>query len=481
MSTEEPICVLIGALGGQGGGLLTDWMVSAAVAAGYQAQSTSIPGVAQRTGATTYYFELYPQREPPAAPVFSLFADVDGVDLMVALEPAEAGRALSRGLVTSKTLVIVCTDRVYSVAEKTPAGDGRVEISAVTEALASRARKVISFANPLNSTLSLNGLMLGAICGTGVLPLDAAQFSRAIQERGIAVQANLTAFERGLTLASENGTPTAPEPVPVFAPVPSEFAASLDKFPRSLRALVGHALARLIDYQDRAYAELYQMRLERVLDVERATGGEVRGYALSHIVARRLATWMSYEDVPRVAQLKTRPGRIARIRTEVGAQPHEPLEIVDYLKPSRREFQDLLPAWLSWIVPKTAKLERGVPIHLHTTSPTGFAKLKMLAAMRRMRRATDRFKREQAAIENWLGAVVESAAKDYELACQVAELAMWARGYGKIRTRGLLEIERLTKDWSHRLGRDGAEAKTVLARSLFAARHDPHAACRPSA
>ena len=49
--------ILIAALGGEGGGVLSGWTLTAIRNAGYLAQSTSIPGVAQRTGATTYYIE----------------------------------------------------------------------------------------------------------------------------------------------------------------------------------------------------------------------------------------------------------------------------------------------------------------------------------------------------------------------------------------------------------------------------------------
>ena len=56
----RPISILIAALGGEGGGVLTDWIVAAASQLGFPVQSTSIPGVAQRTGATTYYIELVP-------------------------------------------------------------------------------------------------------------------------------------------------------------------------------------------------------------------------------------------------------------------------------------------------------------------------------------------------------------------------------------------------------------------------------------
>ena len=60
--SDRPITILICALGGEGGGVLSEWLVEAALQAGYPVQSTSIPGVAQRTGATTYYVEIFPVR-----------------------------------------------------------------------------------------------------------------------------------------------------------------------------------------------------------------------------------------------------------------------------------------------------------------------------------------------------------------------------------------------------------------------------------
>ncbi|MBS0343923.1 MAG: indolepyruvate oxidoreductase, partial [Proteobacteria bacterium] len=60
MDRTQPITLLVCALGGEGGGVLTEWLIEAARTSGHAAQSTSIPGVAQRTGATTYYVEVFP-------------------------------------------------------------------------------------------------------------------------------------------------------------------------------------------------------------------------------------------------------------------------------------------------------------------------------------------------------------------------------------------------------------------------------------
>ena len=54
--TNQPISILIAALGGEGGGVLGEWIVAAAQRAGLPVQATSVPGVAQRTGATSYAF-----------------------------------------------------------------------------------------------------------------------------------------------------------------------------------------------------------------------------------------------------------------------------------------------------------------------------------------------------------------------------------------------------------------------------------------
>ena len=65
--TKKPVTLLIAAMGGEGGGVLMNWIVNAAIAKGFPVQATSVPGVAQRTGATTYYIELLPAALPSAS------------------------------------------------------------------------------------------------------------------------------------------------------------------------------------------------------------------------------------------------------------------------------------------------------------------------------------------------------------------------------------------------------------------------------
>ncbi|MBC7600047.1 MAG: indolepyruvate oxidoreductase, partial [Polaromonas sp.] len=123
------ISLLICAQGGEGGGVLTEWLVDIARASGYAAQSTSIPGVAQRTGATTYYLEVFPV---PLAelkgkrPVFSLNPVPGALDGLVSSELLETARQVGNGMASpARTLVISSSSRTLTTAERMVPGDGR--------------------------------------------------------------------------------------------------------------------------------------------------------------------------------------------------------------------------------------------------------------------------------------------------------------------------------------------------------------------
>jgi hypothetical protein len=115
---DKPISIAILAMGGQGGGVLSDWIVSIAESQGWAAQSTSVPGVAQRTGATIYYVEMMPPLNG-LRPVFSLMPTPGDVDIVLAAEFMEAGRAILRGFVNPKQTVLIASNhRSYAVVEK---------------------------------------------------------------------------------------------------------------------------------------------------------------------------------------------------------------------------------------------------------------------------------------------------------------------------------------------------------------------------
>ena len=117
MSAPEVIKLAILAVGGQGGGVLTGWLVALAEANGWRVQSTVVAGVAQRTGATIYYLEMAAAGE--RTPVFALAPAAGDVDILIAAELMEAGRAVMRGFVTpDRTTLIASTHRTHAVSEK---------------------------------------------------------------------------------------------------------------------------------------------------------------------------------------------------------------------------------------------------------------------------------------------------------------------------------------------------------------------------
>ena len=200
-TTPQPIKIAILAMGGEGGGVLADWLVNLGEAHGWIAQTTSVPGVAQRTGATIYYVEIYPEAQAQAdggQPVLALMPLPGDVDVVLCSELMEAGRAVQRGLVTpDRTTLLASTHRVYSIAEKSAMGDGRVDSTQLLAHAQRAAKRFVRFdmaqaAEQSGSVIS--AVLFGALAGTGVLPFSRAQFEATIERGGVGVKPSLRAF-----------------------------------------------------------------------------------------------------------------------------------------------------------------------------------------------------------------------------------------------------------------------------------------------
>lgn len=445
MSGDRPIALLIAALGGEGGGVLTDWIVRAAMRSDLPVQSTSLPGVAQRTGATTYYIEVFPQSHQDLGgrrPVLGLYPVAGAIDLMVATELVEAGRAMRDGFVSpERTTLIAATHRVYATIEKMAMGDGRFAVGPVIEAARRMPAAAILF-DPRGDTvargLPLNAILLGAVAGSGKLPIATEAFAGSIRESRIAVEANLAGFDLGLRLAS--GEVMLPGPQSPAVPLaaadawPADLAEALNALPASVSEIAAPGIQRLLDYQDADYARLYMTRLSGL-------AADVRDQAALREAARYLALWMAYEDIVRVADLKSRPDRYRRLRSEVGAGTGESLRVVEHFSPGVEEVSALLPPGLGrrlyqWAARRGLLDRLSVSMHVESTSLTGYWRLRLLAGLRRWRRRTWRFAEEQALIERWLAAVRAAGAVDPPLAREVAECARLVKGYGYTHRRG---------------------------------------------
>jgi indolepyruvate ferredoxin oxidoreductase beta subunit len=446
MTTSRPIAMLIAALGGEGGGVLTDWIVAAAAAQGFPVQSTSIPGVAQRTGATTYYIEIMPATLAALGgkrPVLALTPSSGDVDVVLASELMEGARAIGNGLVTpDRTALIASTHRSYAIAERMAMGDGRYDAGRMTKAIENHAQRHMLFdmaAVAKDTGAMINAVMLGALAAARVLPIPAQAFEEAIRHDGKAVDANLRGFRAGLAAATAAAARAAEDGKRRHGTVRSIAALEAEAnaiMPASAMPIVIEGLRRTAAYQDATYAGLYFDRLKAICEADdRAdTGGR-----LIRETARQLAVRMTFEDVVRVAEAKIAPERFARIRQELGLKDGEPFRIVDFLKPGLEEFCQILPPRLAQRVLALAERRGWRPhfgMEIESTSLSGYLRFWALAKLRRLRPRGHRYAQEQAAIAAWLALVVEAAHLSADVAIEVAECARLIKGYGDTWQRG---------------------------------------------
>ena len=429
--------------------MLSEWIVEAAALDGYRAHGTSIPGVAQRTGSTTYYVELLADRAATEDPAFSLYPVPGALDVLLAPEYLEVARMIEAGFVSPGRTTVVCsTHRLYTIHEKTATGRAiypRERLDALARASARRLIAFDALALARECSTEVNAVLLGALAGSGALPISMEAYRKAIESRGVAVASNLKGFDIGLPLSSAgDATPTAGSVGTMTASSANEgvwgkrdgspntktdFAADLSALPAVMRPVVDHALPRLLDYQDAPYARRYLARLAPFAAHEQ----------VGAIVARHLATWMTYEDAIRVAQAKTRAARFARIRDETRAGDAV-IEVTDYLKPDLDEIWGILPDRL--VAPFARWAERRWPHgrptlgqHVRTTTVSGYLRVWLLARLRVLRPISWRARVENEWIDRWLAGVARALAWDEGLASEVAQLARLVKGYGDVRRR----------------------------------------------
>ncbi|MBU4610914.1 indolepyruvate oxidoreductase subunit beta family protein [Achromobacter sp. GG226] len=537
----RPVSILVAALGGEGGGVLSDWIVTAATYLDYPVQSTSVPGVAQRTGATTYYLEIFPvaRRELGGRePVLSLTPNPGDVTLVAASELVEAGRMLQAGYVDpGRTTLVASTHREYSVAEKSAMGDGRYDVERILRTARDQAH------TPLLLDLAtvaarhrtiINTVLFGVMAGSGALPLSREACEHAIREAGKAVDTSLAGFAAGFALAQEalaapparvapghvaqtppaqadtlvatavrrpDATPAAGaagEPGPTAdaaghgaavdarrdetaatrgraqgtpssstAVAPAHARARIAALPAELNDIVSAGAAQTLDYQGKRYTDRYLDRVERLLAAEQAAAAPTLD--VTRETARYLALWMTYEDVIRVADLKTRRTRLARVRREVGAREDEPVRVTEFLKPGLDEICSVLPtrpaAWLRRRLAHKAHA-LNVGLHVRTSSVSGFALLCALRSLRPLRPRTSRFAAEQAMIDRWLGAVQAALARSPALALELALCGNLVKGYGDTSERGHRNLTAILEDAEQRTG----DAPDMLAQRVATAR-----------
>lgn len=443
----QPTRLLIAAMGGEGGGVLAGWLTQAALDSGLWVQRTSVPGVAQRTGATTYYLEFLP-KTGAQRPVMALHPAPGRVDVLVATELLEAMRMVQAGFVTpDRTALIASTHRTYTVDEKSAMSDGRLDPEPMIATCRQFSRKAMvqDLAQiALRDQCHLNSVVMGVLAGSDLLPIPEEASRAAVLSSKRASEANLRGYEAGLALArtpdpvpdlrgSARGAKPASAPAPQAAALPP--SPETQFLPPETAGLAAEGMRRLTDYQDAAYAQTYLGHLRRFADHPAATPRVLAE------LARHMALRMSYEDTHRVAELKLRQARLSRVRAEAKARPGDIIDVAEYMKPGPEEIFGMLPQHLGERL--LAMSERrgwgklSFPMRVKTTRFSGFIRLKALAYAKRWRPRSLRHAQEMAWLDLWLGHIAKALDQAPEAALQIVETAPLVRGYGSTYKRGL--------------------------------------------
>ena len=460
-STSQPIKMVAAALGGEGGGVFTNWVIDVAQANNWLCQTTSLAGVAQRTGATIYYLELFPRADAGGKqPVLSLFPARGDIDITITSEIAEAGRMIERGFVSKdKTTLISSSHRVYGISEKSDLGDGSIDASVLLGLAKRYAKHFVHYdmeqlANTHQSVIS--SVMLGALAASDALPFDKASYEVAIRQSRKSVENNLSAFNASFERAREpvsiveSFDPGQTDAVFVFPKAHTEQGKALFKlaqtFEPCLHEILYHAIKKMVDYQDAAYAGQYLDQLESIGKLDNGKSN----FLLSRHVARYLALWMCYEDIPRVAQLKTRVARGDSIREEVRAEDQQILYVAEYFRPRVEEVCAMLPVKMASAILNNRIMFGFINFFmggrkLRTDSVSVFALLTMLAKMRRFRRGSLGYLDEHTLIGHWLEAIHVLAAHDQEAAIELAACGRLIKGYGDTRYRTTQQMLKIIK------------------------------------
>jgi indolepyruvate ferredoxin oxidoreductase beta subunit len=501
--------------------VLAQWLVETARHAGYAVQATSIPGVAQRTGATTYYIEVYPV---PLAqlggrrPVFCLNPVPGALDALVSSELMETARQIGNGMASpGRTLVISSSARALTTLERMQMGDGRLDserLLALTRTF-SRAHHLFD----MNAVARDNGtivsaVLLGAIAGSALFPFGREAYEAVVRAgtgaagpggpsqatlaslRGFAkafeivaappTEAQLDSMECHSRLDRESRNPGISTAWKTWIPgqagndgasgrFHSEFAGN---FPPQTHAMLALGHDRLLDYQGPSYGALYLQRMAQVLQAEReADVDAANDFATTREMARWLALWMAFDDIVRVADLKSRASRWQRVKDEVKAGDDDLLMVYDHFKPGVPEFAALLPGRLAtWLLAwdhKRAlqgKTPWALPLKVGSHSVLGMLALRTLASLKWLRQRGSRYAAEQAMIERWLCGVLAGTRRDWRLGHELALCGRLIKGYGATNERGKNNLLHVLDHLAH--GADAAQAAQAVAAAREAALQD---------
>jgi indolepyruvate ferredoxin oxidoreductase beta subunit len=312
--------------------------------------------------------------------------------------------------------------------------DGRLDdslIHTLTQTLAREAILMDMESIRKAHQTAISAVLFGAMSGANVLPWSVEACEAVITASGKGVAASLAGFHAARQRALDAKTAVAVEQPVSPAQLKLAEVCTLGE-------------ARCLDYQDAAYATEYRDQVSQACASQGMSDELTAAWTEG---ARHLALWMCYEDLIRVADLKTKPERIARIRAEAQARDGQLVRVTEHFKPGIEEIASVLPQRLGrLLIQKTSERQKKkfqFGLHVRSTSLWGYLMLRGLARMRPLRRRSLRYHEEATARHAWWEAMRELAPKSTTFGLALASLPQVLKGYGDTQKRGRENYDRL--------------------------------------
>ena len=194
MTDNKALEVIICGVGGQGVVLMSELLGTAAVNGGIGVKGSEVLGMAQRGGSVFSNLRLGDE-------IYSPLSTEGTCDILLAVEPSEAIRNIQ--YLSRSSIVILNTTKVLPFTVFL-GQSGYPEIEAILEKLNSVSEKVIALdasqiAKEAGNIQTTNVVMMGALFGTGLLPISVDIAKEVVRDRVPvkAIDANLKAFDMG--------------------------------------------------------------------------------------------------------------------------------------------------------------------------------------------------------------------------------------------------------------------------------------------
>ena len=421
-----PCNILVTGIGGTGVITIGALLGMAAHIEGKGCSVLDFTGMAQKNGAVTSHIRIAASpADLHAVRVSAGAADVVlGCDMTVAASPGSLSR-----MEPGRTRAVVNAD-VAPTAGFVGQPDMDMKTGPMRRALQAAAGSdgvdfvpATSLATALiGDSIATNLFLLGYAFQRGWIPVGSAAILQAIDINGTAVATSKAAFAWGRraaqdlpAVAAQAGTAADPAAPPA---------------PAGLDALVADRAARLVAYQDAAYAARYGQAVARLADAERRAGADDTPVAAA--AARSLYHLMAIKDDYEVARLYTD----GAFQAKLAAQFDGDVTLQFHLSPPLFARRD----------PAT-----GVP-RKYAFGPWMLPAFRGLAALRGLRGTmldvfghTAERRRERARIGEFEAVLARLAAGlaagNAAVALEIAQLPLAIRGFGHVKERNAAVAE----------------------------------------